>query len=61
MSIVCPERIASDGKHEWMPFRWVKESSGYQSVAGYVPTDSLSTVMKLGEVVCKYCLERKML
>ena len=49
----CKERVFVDGKHEWMPYRWVKESSPH---GGY---GNSNTVMKLGEVICKYCLQKK--
>ena len=50
---VCPERSHKDSKHEWVPYRWVKEPSA----GGY--SVQANTVMKLGEVMCKYCLEKK--
>lgn len=52
---VCTERLHKDSKHEWMPYRWVKEvdaGGAYQKVPN-------TTVMKLGELICKYCRERK--
>ena len=52
---VCSERTHRDSKHEWMPYRWRKEAT---SEAG-TPERAMLTVMKLGEVVCKYCLEKR--
>lgn len=48
---ICRERQHQDSKHEWMPYRWEKDQN--QDVR------AKNTVMRLSEVICKYCLEKK--
>jgi hypothetical protein len=55
----CPERIQTDGRHEWMPYRWVKEGEVNTYGPANMTFNVRNTVMKLGEVICKYCLEKR--
>ena len=58
---VCPERRHVDSKHEWMPFRWVKDMEINTYGPAQMTLNAKNTVMRLGEVVCKYCLEKKLI
>lgn len=59
MADACKERQQTDGKHEWMPYRWVKEENINTYGPSHMTLNAKNTVMRLGEVICKYCLEKK--